>query len=282
MTLLAVIIAFALFHWVNKPEWMLTFSALNDFDKLLKNKIGLDSEQVRFVAVLVVPLIFLGLLLDIFNVSAFHNGHHVGHLLIHVLILFYCLGPKPMETAIENGELLKQLSLTDQSNHKTIIERMTKAALNRWFGVFVWYLVFGLWGAALYRVAQHVNATNLGDGTTQAWSTKLMKVLDFPAAFVMTVALAVASDFEKVWLKCKPLINSETITELNCQFLYDAMYHSVEHGEIEASTETSDAIENDESQSDAHQVIITTMTVLKRMLVACLVFVAILVIFSAR
>ena len=53
-------------------------------------------------------------------------------------------------------------------------------------------------------------------------------------------------------------------------------------GEIEASTGTSDAIEDDESQSEAHQVITTTMSVLKRMLVACLVFVALLVIFSAR
>ncbi|WP_154223326.1 hypothetical protein [Marinicella rhabdoformis] len=282
MTLLAVIIAFALFHWVNKPEWMTSFVVVTDFNGLLKEKLGIEAGQARFVAVLLVPLILLGLLIDVFNVSAFHNGHHVGHLVIHVLILFYCLGPKPMETAIENGELLKQMSLTEASNHKSIINGMTDAALHRWFGVFIWYLIIGLWGAVLYRVAQQLNEADLSDEVMKSWASKLMDILDFPAALLMTVALAVASDFEKVWSKCKPLINTETITELNCQFLYDAMYHTVEHGEIEVSTDESDAVKNDENQSNAHQVITTTMAVLKRMLVACLVFVALLVIFSAR
>ena len=142
MTLLAIIIAFAIFHWVKKPDWMVSFAVVSGFNNMLKNKLGLDSAQVRFVAVLLVPLVLLGLLLDFLNVSAFHNGHHVSHLLVHVLILYYCLGPNPMETAIENGALLKQLSLNAQSSHQSIIEGMTKAALNRWFGIFFWYLIF--------------------------------------------------------------------------------------------------------------------------------------------
>lgn len=281
MTLLAIIIAFALFHWVHKPEWLLSYGT-DEVNQLLLNKLGVEASEARFVMLLALPVLALALLLSAFDVSAFHHGNHAWYLLVHALVLFYCLGPMPIETAIEDGELLKQLSLTEQSSHQSIIEGMTDAALHRWFGVFVWYLIFGLWGAVFYRMAQQLNQLGGDDKLINDWSAKLMDVLNFPPALVMTVLLAVASDFEKVWQKCKPFINSETLTELNCQFLYDAMYHAVEHGEIEAAPESGDAQQDVKEQSGSEQVITTTMSVLKRMLVACLVFVALLVIFSAR
>ncbi len=281
MTLLAIIFAFALFHWVPKPTWMTSSAIVADLNAVLRDKVGIDVAQARFVLILTIPLLIMALLSEMFNVSAFHHHGGFRYLLFHSLLLFYCLGPKPMETAIEDGALLQQLNLDEKSSHKSIIDGMTDAALHRWFGVFVWYLVFGLWGALLYRVTQQLSQTKVESPVMKAWCEQLMAVLNFPAAMVMVVVLAVASDFEKVWLKCKPFLNSETLTELNCQFLYDAMYHSVEYGEIEASQEGGDE-QNNGVDNKSLQVVTTTMAVLKRMLVACLVFVALLVIFSAR
>lgn len=282
MTLLAIILAFALFHWVHKPDGLSSMDWVRDLNLLLAEKIGIKASEARFVMLLLLPLLLLALLLELFNVSAIYHGNNAWYLLVHSLLLFYCLGPKPMETSIENGELLKQLTLTQSDSHKNLIVGMTNAALHRWFGVFVWYLVIGLWGAVFYRMAHQISQLK-GDGQVfERWGSRLMSVLNFPAAVLMTLSLAVASDFEKVWHKCKPFLNGETLTGLNCQFLYDAMYHSVEHGEIESAENTADSEQDNDKQSENLNVVKTTMSVLKRMLVACLVFVALLVIFSAR
>ena len=76
MTLLAIIIAFALFHWVHKPDWMTSFDVFEDLNVFLRDKLGVDVVPARIVLILVVPLLILALLLELFDVSAFH--HHGG------------------------------------------------------------------------------------------------------------------------------------------------------------------------------------------------------------
>ena len=148
-----------------------------------------------------------------------------------------------------------------------IINAMTDAALHRWFGVFFWYAVLNVYGAVLFRVVCHMNASRIDKD--EGAITSFIKVLEFPVAVLMTVSLALASDFDRIWKHCKQYLNGETIRTLNSQFMYQSMDYAVEQCEIDSS-----------GLNDAKIVEITTYTVLKRMLVVWLVFAALMVIFS--
>jgi membrane protein required for beta-lactamase induction len=93
-----------------------------------------------------------------------------------------------------------------------------------------------------------------------------MAILNYPVAWMMVMLLAIASDFERIYKKCKPFLNIKTITSMDDSFLYEATDFAVENCEVEP-----------ESDSSIEQV---SIRVLKRMLVVCMVFISILVIFA--
>ncbi len=269
MTLLAIIIAFALFHWVEKPKWLLSFDFLKSVNRFLLKEIKLDVTWSRYLVMIILPLLMLWFLVEWLEVQSPHP-HSACFLLVHVFVLYLCLGPKAMDSDLADNVLLKELKLGSNSEHETIIRAMTDAALHRWFGVFFWYLFFGLWGALVYRIGERIHVLFDTDQSMCYLASRLLSVMQFPVIIVMSLSLAVATDFEKVWKKCKLFLNWQTIQELRGQYLYDAMYDYIEYEELESKEETT------------MQVMRTTLSVLKRMLVVWLVFVALLVLFSVR
>jgi membrane protein required for beta-lactamase induction len=149
-----------------------------------------------------------------------------------------------------------------------IVNQLTDAALHRWFGVFFWYVVLNVYGALLYRVMCHLAQTE-GNHQVKSDLMSLMKLVEFPVTILMTVSLALASDFDRIWQHCKQYLTVETLKNLNSQYMYKSMDFAVEQCEIE---------KNDENNSQIIQ--LTTYKVLKRMLVVWLVFSALMVIFS--
>lgn len=267
--LLAIILAFALYHWVQKPAWIVDFGWQSRFNQWLKNKASISNTALRLILLLGLAWGLLYLLLQFFSITP--ETDSFGFLLFSVLLLFYCLGPQTITESIASNTLFKGSDSTDSATCRQTIDAITDAALHRWFGILIWYVLLGLWGALGYRIIEQSFNNGQKDDKLASLSKKIGRILDFPAAILMVVALAIASDFESVWKKCKPFINQETLRTLNTQFLYQAMDEAIERHELEQSTE-------DKQQ----EVVQTSLMVLKRMLIACLVLLAILLLFSVR
>lgn len=267
--LLAIILAFALYHWVQKPVWMLDFGWQNYLNRWLEHKVSLSSEALRLLLVVGLACGLLYFSLKFLSITTETNN--LGYLLFSVMVLFYCLGPQTISQSIKDNSLFKLINSDNQSSTRQTIDTISDAALHRWFGILVWYMFLGLWGALGYRIIERGFNDEPKDAKLAALSKKICRILDFPAAVLMVLALAVASDFESVWKKCKPFINKETLRTLNTQFLYQAMEETIERRELTGLT-------TDMQQ----QVTDACLSVLKRMLIACLVLLAILLLFSVR
>ncbi len=83
----------------------------------------------------------------------------------------------------------------------TLVAAVFRCALWRWFGVLFWFLVAGAVGALGYRLislcAQGEARRSLPEGQRGLARTSLA-VLNWPVAQLMTFALALAADFDRV------------------------------------------------------------------------------------
>lgn len=82
-----------------------------------------------------------------------------------------------------------------------LVEAVFRCALWRWFGVLFWFVLLGPAGALLYRLlslcAQGEGRRRLDSGQRGDAATWLA-VLNWPVAQLMTFALALAADFDRV------------------------------------------------------------------------------------
>lgn len=261
MKLLAIIIAFGLFNYVAKPQFLISFQWLKQLQTWVNQSVS--SVQIQWLIQVLIPLTLLWFIVDVL-VDVRINS--VSYLLIHVAVLYYCLGPRTIAADLEDQTLRDKLNIPVEAAPNQIVTALTDAALHRWFGVFFWYVVLGIYGALGYRIICYI--ARHSDAIVE-FAVKMLKLIEFPVIILMTVSLALASDFDKIWKHCKQYLTRETMLALNSLFLYKSMDFAVEQCEIETQDEQKEQI-----------VERTTFTVLKRMLVVWLVFVALLVLFS--
>jgi len=263
MKLLTILLAFAMFRWLEKPHSIKSFDWVESLHQwLAKRCSGLD--QV-YALTLVTPLLVM--LVAFSSILAFEQDSLL-HLLLHVVIVYYCLGPETMKSLLDSHhKVIDEVAQGSQSETEQLINHMTDAAMHRWFGVFFWYAVLGVYGAVLFRMVCHLQQVKIDKDDDSIRAT--LKLLEFPVAVLMTVSLALASDFDRIWKHCKQYLNGETIRTLNSQFLYKSMDYAVEQCEVDTA-----------ETHDVKIIGITTYTVLTRMLVVWLVFAALMVIFS--
>jgi len=83
----------------------------------------------------------------------------------------------------------------------TLVEGVFAGALERWFGVLLWFVLLGPFGALLYRLAQlgatRSHAADLPVEHAQAYQ-RLKLILDWPAAQLVVLGLALAANFDLV------------------------------------------------------------------------------------
>jgi len=73
-------------------------------------------------------------------------------------------------------------------------------ALRRWFAVIFWFAVLGIVGAFLYRMVDWlVRGDYVLDEEQRALFVRLQQIMDWPAAQLMTLALAISTDFDSVF-----------------------------------------------------------------------------------
>ncbi|MGD9584537.1 MAG: hypothetical protein AB7V26_12840 [Lysobacterales bacterium] len=133
------------------------------------------------------------------------------------LFLLYSLGPRDLDQDVDavalavagenRSESLQQLPEEPPNpplpvNAEVMVDQVMLAALARWFGVVFWFVVLGATGALAFRLLclacgsarfrQYLSADQIDTART------LRGLAEWPAAQLMTLALALAADFDAV------------------------------------------------------------------------------------
>ena len=259
MKLLALIIAFAISHFIPEPQKYRSFQWLKIWSDWFQEKSTLKQQDLNLVVIIALPVVLFSIVL--FGIIS----SLLGHLLVSIVVLMYCIGPESLDEDVDSDQIRKKLKVRKNASISSLIKKMVRVSLGRWFGVFFWYVVLGFVGVLIYRFAERMLHFIPTDSILKPSINKLMKILNYPVAWFMVVSLAIASDFERIFKKCKPYMNIQNVKSMDASFLYEAADFAVENCEVDAETGTN--LEK------------VTLSVLKRMLVVWLVFVAILVIF---
>ncbi len=188
---------------------------LGKFQQRCFRETSLLAGRAGFLVIIAVPLIVLLLINQVF-ISALGS---TGSFLLALAVLIYSFGPRDLDTDVaeiveaDNEEdrdiaLSKLLRGPVPENPQTArvaaVEGVFREALRRWFGVIFWFAVLGIAGAFLYRMVDwlvHENH-NLTEDQLGLF-TRLQQIMDWPAAQLMTLSLAIATDFDSVFVAWK-------------------------------------------------------------------------------
>ena len=218
MTIIAILLAFGLCHFVRelgrlrKSQWLTVWV---DFSNDAFGKLPLWKDILGFLVIAAVPLVVL-LLINQLLVSALGN---TGSFLLALVVLVYSFGPRDLDT-----DVAEIVEAEDERQRRQSLERMLRKpvpedadearaaaveavfreALRRWFGIIFWFAVLGIVGAFLYRMVDWlVNEDHRLTGDQKGLFTRLLQIMDWPAAQLMTLSLAIATDFDSVFAAWK-------------------------------------------------------------------------------
>ena len=214
MTIISILIAFTLCHFVRELrrlrrfEWVTTFT--NFGDENFKNIPGW-SGPVGFLVIIGLPLLTAYLA----NYVLSSTLGNLGEFILAIAVLIYTFGPRDLDIDVRkvitaSDEVQKKRTLEallggpipdDQNTcQNAAINAVFLKALKRWFGIIFWFAVLGIYGALLYRLAVWLNGkhSTLGDEQKELF-TRLCKIMEWPVAQLMTLSLAIATDFDCVY-----------------------------------------------------------------------------------
>jgi AmpE protein len=131
-----------------------------------------------------------------------------------VAVLFYAWGPRDLDLDVQAivdapdtvarraaAARLWPEGVTPSLDGASLVEAVFRNALLRWFGVLFWFLLLGPMGALLYRlVALAADGPAAGSlpYETRGGARKLMTLLDWPVAQLVTLSLALVGNFDTV------------------------------------------------------------------------------------
>jgi AmpE protein len=214
MTIIAILLAFALCHFIRelgrirKNQWL---TAWVGFANDAFGKLPGWTDVLGFLTILAVPLIVL-LLIDQVLQGALGT---TGSFLLALIVLIYSFGPRDLDTDVaqvleapagqQRSEALAELldgpvPDDDTACVSAAVEAVFQQGLRRWFGVIFWFAVLGIVGALLYRMVDWLDSEEPKVSPEQRGRfVRLQQIMDWPAAQLMTLSLAIATDFDSVY-----------------------------------------------------------------------------------
>jgi len=189
------------FHWYT--HWLQWLGSHSDEGAFWRGRHGIWLALLPPVLlVTLVQLALSGWLLGLFG------------LLFGVIVLVYTWGPRDLDIDVE--------SALDASDPQTRRERLAKLApapdvvvgegpalpgvvvrsgLRRWFAPLFWFLLLGPAGAVLYRLVERAAVAEAGllPAENAEGTRILLQWLEWPVAQLMTLALALAGNFDLVF-----------------------------------------------------------------------------------
>jgi len=214
MTIIAILLAFALCHFfrelgrIRKNQWV---AGWVDIANEAFGKLPGWQDVLGVLVILAVPLAIL-LLANHLLYSALGT---TGSFLLALVVLIYSFGPRDLDTDVaavleapdeeqrrqQLSELLGGPVPENEADCRTAtVDTVFQQALRRWFGVIFWFAVLGMVGALLYRMVDWLDSEEPGVSPEQRGRfVRLQQIMDWPAAQLMTLSLAIATDFDSVF-----------------------------------------------------------------------------------
>jgi AmpE protein len=159
---------------------------------------------------LVPPLLAVGL----FQLALDEPLYGLAGLVFGVAVLFYAWGPRDLDLDVDAivaardpaarrdaAATLWPDGTTPSLDGGALVSAVFRNALRRWFGVLFWFLLLGPFGALLYRLATlsvEGEAARTLHGEAAQGARTLLKILDWPVAQLMTLAMALVGNFDTV------------------------------------------------------------------------------------
>lgn len=218
MTIISILIAFALCHFVRElgrfrsKGWL---GSWVEFANRTFSTLPRWEDVSGFLFIILVPQI--GLVLLYLALSSALGP--AGVFLLALVVLIYTFGPRDLDNdvaavveaddeeerdaAIQN--LLGSEPPEDEEACKAaMIDAVFLESLRRWFAVIFWFAVLGIVGALLYRMADWLQQSEYQVSDQQRDLCKgMQQIMDWPAAQLTTLALAIATDFDAVYAAWK-------------------------------------------------------------------------------
>jgi AmpE protein len=218
MTIIDILLSFGLCHFIRelggfrKRRWLTSWV---DFSNDAFGKLPFWQDVLGFLVITTVPLVVL-LLINKLLYSALGT---TGPFLLALVVLIYSFGPRDLDTDVaeivdaEDDEkrsaalqklLGKPVPEDPEKCRAAAVESVFREALHRWFGVIFWFAVLGIVGAFLYRMVDWlVNEDHKLTDEQKGLFKRLQQIMDWPAAQLMTLSLAIATDFDSVYTAWK-------------------------------------------------------------------------------
>ena len=214
MTIISILIAFALCHFVRELRRLRRFEWMSSFTKFCNDnlkKLPGWSGPTGFIVILGLPLLAAYLINSLLLTAL----GPIGGFLFAIVMLIYTFGPRDLDVDVR-----KVIRADDEEDQKEALEALLggpipedrgdcqnaaidavfSKALKRWFGVIFWFAVLGIYGALLYRLATWLTENDVGLYDEQKdLISRLCQVMQWPVAQLMTLALAIATDFDSVY-----------------------------------------------------------------------------------
>ena len=212
-TLIAVVLALFLGHVVPALAELRRYGWFDRWLAFGQHHLGPAFASSFFILLsLGLPLLLVGLIqagLDgrFFGIPAF---------VFAVAVLVYCWGPRDLDRDVEAiqeapdeaarlraiAQLVDEVRLPGADEEAAWVDAVFIGARRRWFGVLLWFLLLGPFGAVLYRLTARgarVQSEATVAGAHAAAYQHLRVILDWPVAHLMTLALAIAGNFDAVY-----------------------------------------------------------------------------------
>jgi len=214
MTIISILIAFALCHFVRELRRLRRFEWMSSFTKFCNDnlkKLPGWSGPTGFIVILGLPLLAAYLINSLLLTAL----GPIGGFLFAIVMLVYTFGPRDLDVDVR-----KVIRADDEEDQKEALETLLggpipedrddcqnaaidavfSKALKRWFGIIFWFAVLGIYGALLYRLATWLTENDVGLYDEQKdLISRLCQVMQWPVAQLMTLALAIATDFDSVY-----------------------------------------------------------------------------------
>lgn len=253
MTIIAILIAFTLCHFMRELRHLRHFNWLSSFTRLCDDTfkdVSGWAGAVGFAVILGGPLL-VAFLANSLMIAAIG---HLGEFLLAIAVLIYTFGPRDLDIDVraiigpEHGSdkedqqsafetlLGGKAPVEDAACGDAAIDAVFSEALKRWFGIIFWFAVLGIYGALLYRLSNILLKPKFElPEEVKELIDRLSRILDWPVAQMMTLSLAIATDFDSVYRAWKQYHDERGhgLFEANNEFMLTSARTIVNSGRVQ-------------------------------------------------
>lgn len=180
MKLVILVLCFVVEYYLNhrvmadRLVWLEQYRRIND--KLL-GLVQLPDFPFKGLVVFVLPALMLLLLAKII-LSGLFGG--VGDFVLSFVVFIACLGPKPIFYPVYGNELALSVRVATYS----------RELLESWFAPVFWFLLFGAWGALVYRLVEQFASQEQGQ------SLRVLRAMNWVPERMMALLFLLVGQFQ--------------------------------------------------------------------------------------